>query len=205
MENIKVYNQDGNPVGEVAVPKFSTVPWKKELVHQVFKALAANQRRPIAHTKNRGEVSGGGKKPWRQKGTGRARQGSIRSPLWRHGGVTFGPRNTTDWSQKINQKMKAEALWASLAKKLTSQELKVADFSLLDATKTKNVARMLKNLVQKYSVLLVVSEKADQILRSAANIEKVKGIKVGNLNVYDVLTHKYILIDQKALPELNYE
>jgi large subunit ribosomal protein L4 len=207
MENVKIYNQDGNLAEEIETPPFLRAPWNADLVHQIFKALAANKRKPIAHTKTRGEVRGGGIKPWRQKGTGRARHGSIRSPLWRHGGVAFGPRNTTDFSQKINKKMIDKALTAALSKKFSSGELKIIN-KLDIIPKTKNLARVIQNLTGNKSSLLIIADEDKSILRAAANLPKVKGVKAKDLSLYDVLTHKYILIEQKALEELrimNYE
>ena len=113
-----VYSQEGKKSGSVTLPEaVFGEKWNADLVHQVVVAMQANARQPIAHTKDRSEVRGGGRKPWAQKGTGRARHGSSRSPIWRHGGVTHGPRNDRDFSQKINRKMKVKALYAVLSKK----------------------------------------------------------------------------------------
>lgn len=202
MNNIKIYNQDGNVSGEVAAPELFFKKWNPSLVHQVFKALAANRRKPVAHTKTRAEVSGGGKKPWRQKGTGRARHGSTRSPLWRHGGVTFGPRNEKDYSEKINKKMAKEALAESLSKKLALNELKIVNVLEISSSKTKELSRTVSNLTDKKSTLLVAASDNKNVFRAAANLSKLKAIRPKDLNVYDVLNHKYILIEQKALQEL---
>src|SRR3989344_2444481 len=121
-----LYNQSGESVGKVNLPdNVFGLPMNKDLLYQVVNSLMANKRQVIAHAKGRSEVSGGGVKPWRQKGTGRARHGSIRSPIWRHGGVSFGPRNTTDFSQKVNKKVMKKALWEALAKKYSLNQLKV--------------------------------------------------------------------------------
>lgn len=203
MENIKIYNQDGNVAGETEAPKFlASNKWNTSLIHQVFKAMAANKRKPIAHTKTRGEVSGGGIKPWRQKGTGRARHGSIRSPIWRHGGVTFGPRNTTDFSQKINRKMLKKALLEALAKKYSLNQLKVIK-DLEINPKTKELNRVMTNLIGQKTALLAVSGKNKNVFRAANNLAKIKALPVKNLNVYDVLNHQFVLLDQTALQELN--
>jgi len=202
MENIKVYNQDGNVTGEMEAPRFLSSKWNGALIHQVFKAIAANKRKPIAHTKTRGEVSGGGVKPWRQKGTGRARHGSIRSPLWRHGGVTFGPRNTTDFSQKINRKMLKKALWEALAKKYSLNQLKVIK-DLEVNPKTKELNRIMTNLVGQKTALLAVSGENKNVFRAAGNLAKIKALPIKNLSVYDVLNYQYILLDQAALKEIN--
>lgn len=202
MSQLKVYNHDGNVTGEITAPEFLSAQWNAALVHQVFKAIAANIRKPIAHTKNRGEVSGGGIKPWKQKGTGRARHGSIRSPLWRHGGVTFGPRNTTDFSQKINQKMMREALASALAKKIALDELKVVSDLEMKELKTKNVAKALQNIVGGKSALLVLATASANTLRAASNLSNVDPIIVKNLNVFNVLNHKFVVMEQAAVQEL---
>ena len=198
VQQIKIYNSDGNVSGEIEAPEFLLKKWNAALAHQVFKALAANQRQPIAHTKTRGEVSGGRKKPWRQKGTGRARQGSIRSPLWRHGGVTFGPRSTTDYSQKVNKKMLRQALQEALAKKFSLGELKVVKAFSETNGKTKNAAGMIKNLTGGKSTLLLISENGQNLKRAASNLEGVKALPARDLNAYEVLNHKYVLMDQKT-------
>jgi len=202
MEQLKVYNRDGNVTGEMAAPDFLSSVWNAGLVHQVFKAIAANKREPIAHTKNRGEVRGGGIKPWKQKGTGRARQGSIRSPLWRHGGISFGPRNTTDYSQKTNKKMLKKSLRSALAKKLASGELKVVNNLTSENSKTKELAGVVQSLSRGKSALLVVSNSDKSTLRAARNLKRSMAVTAKDLNVLNVLSHTNILIDQKALSEI---
>jgi len=202
MAQLKLYNRDGNVTGEMNAPEFLSTSWNAALVHQVFKTIAANLRKPIGHTKNRGEVSGGGIKPWKQKGTGRARHGSIRSPLWRHGGVTFGPRNTTDFSQKANQKMMRQALASALAKKASLDELKVIADLEVKAPKTKDVAKTIQNLVGGRSALLVLANKNSAALRASANLRNVDSIPVRNLNAFNVLAHKTVIMEQAAMQEL---
>src|SRR3989344_1581452 len=122
---ISVYNLKNEEVSTIDLPEnIFNERWRSDLIAQVLRAQLANKRKPWAHAKDRSEVSGGGIKPWQQKGTGRARHGSTRWPIWRHGGVTFGPRNTTDFTQKVNKKMRALALETSLAQKLSSDQLK---------------------------------------------------------------------------------
>jgi len=188
--------------GEVEAPAFLRAEWNEALVHQVFKSIVANLRKPVAHTKDRSEVSGGGKKPWRQKGTGRARQGSIRSPLWKGGGVTFGPRKTTDYSQKINKKMMRGALESVLSKKNSLGELKIFGSSI-PGQKTKDAAKKILNLSGGKSVILVVSNDDKDILRITNNLKNVKGVRSKNLNLYDVVSNKIVLMDQKAISEIN--
>lgn len=199
---IKIYNQDGNVAGEMDAPAFLSVPWNPSLAHQVFKVYAANKRKNVAHTKTRGEVSGGGIKPWRQKGTGRARQGSSRSPLWRHGGVTFGPRSATDFSQDINKKMLKGALASVLAKKFSLGELKILNNIVLTELKTKNLNRILNNLTDKKSTLLVVANNDNDIFRVMANIKNARSVKARDLNVYDAINYKNIVINKEALGEI---
>ncbi|MDO8430138.1 MAG: 50S ribosomal protein L4 [bacterium] len=199
MNTLKVYNQEGNVTGDLSAPAFLSLPSNVALMHQVFKSIAANLRKPVAHTKNRSEVSGGGIKPWKQKGTGRARHGSIRSPLWRHGGVTHGPRNTTDFSQKINKKMAKKALQLALGEKFKADQLMVVNDLLPKEMKTKFLARTVKNLIGDKSALLVVSQEDKNLLRSSKNLPNAKTIFVKDLNVYEVLNHKYILMDKKAM------
>ena len=202
MSQVKIYNKDGNVSSEMEAPNFLLAPWNVALVHQVFKAIAANKRINIAHTKNRAEVSGGGVKPWKQKGTGRARHGSIRSPIWRHGGVAFGPRNTTDYSQKVNKKMLKNSLISALAMKFSLGNLKVVSGLESEGVKTKNVARVINNLTQNKSTLLVVPNNDKTISRGAANVNKVKVIRAKDLNTFEAMNHLYVLIDQQALAEI---
>ncbi len=198
-ETLKIYNKDGNVTGDIKTPAFLSAPLNINLIHQVFKSIAANLRKNIAHTKTRGEVRGGGKKPWKQKGTGRARHGSIRSPLWKGGGVTFGPRNTTDYSQKINKKMAKGALESALTKKLTANRLKIVENIAFPKGKTKEAAKMVRNLANGKSALVVLAEKDEKTTRALANVPRTD-VKYGkDLSVYDVLQHNFILMDQKVL------
>ncbi|MBU6141660.1 50S ribosomal protein L4 [Patescibacteria group bacterium] len=200
---IKVYNQDGNVSGDMQAPAFLSAAWNPSLVHQVYKSIASNKRTPIAHTKFRGEVSGGGIKPWRQKGTGRARHGSIRSPLWRHGGVSFGPRNTTDRSQKVNRGMGDMALQSVLSRKAADEQLKVVSGFSAEGAKTKVLAHALKNLAGAKSVLLVLANENAAAMRAAKNIARVTPVLAKNMNVHAVASHTVVVIEQKALTELN--
>ncbi len=201
-----VYNLEGKEVGSMDVSDaiFSR-KWNADLVHQIVLAQAANKRHPWAHAKGRGEVRGGGIKPWRQKGTGRARHGSIRSPIWRGGGVSHGPVKERDYSQKINKKMLKAALHAVLSKKLEEGEIKFIDSMKVEPLKTKIVAQNLKKLFsakQIPSTLLVPSVASRQIIRAARNINKVNILPVVSLNVSDVLKAKYVLIEQAAVANI---
>jgi len=191
-------------------------------------AQLANARVAIAHTKNKGEVRGGGKKPWRQKGTGRARHGSIRSPLWKGGGVTFGPRNTRNFSQKINKKMKKAALFSCLSDKAKQKTLMLLDKLELTETKTKEFAKIILNLknilnlkekktgtvdskktkpaekknLKDYSLslLVVASENVSRLSKTGRNIPGVKIIGANSLNVVDLLHYKNLLMLEDSLP-----
>ena len=195
---LAVYNKKNEAVGEVeASDAVFSRPWNSDLIHQVVVAIAANRRQPLAHTKQRDEVRGGGKKPWRQKGTGRARHGSTRSPLWKGGGATFGPRNDRDFSQKVNKKMVKAALYVALSRKLADGELRVIDTMDLKEPKTRELRWI------KQSTLLVPAMGNKDIFRASANMQKVKALDVRSLNVEDVLKFKSVLIDQKAIAAIS--
>lgn len=202
-----LYNWKNEKVGEVELPaSVFGVAWKEALVAQVLTAQLANLRRPWASAKDRSEVSGGGKKPWRQKGTGRARHGSIRSPLWRGGGKAHGPISGRDYSQKINKKMRRVALLSLLSRKLKDGEVKFFDTLEIEAAKTKNLAALLKNTAKlkknskKYDVLFVPDVENKKIFRAASNLQKTAVLSPEALNVYEILNHKNVFIDQKAVP-----
>src|SRR3989344_622792 len=194
---VDVIDQKNTKVGDVDLPDhIFKARWNPDLVHQALSTQLANRRVKLAQVKGRGEVRGGGKKPWKQKGTGRARQGSIRSPLWKGGGISFGPRNARDFSQKINKKMVRNALQGILTKKLSLGICKVVrDLDTLEV-KTKAFARMAQNLTGGKSALLVVANDNIKALQASANLPQVKGVRVKDMNVYDALTHAYVLIEE---------
>ncbi len=202
MITVKLYNRDGNVSGDLEFPKELEVSWKPTLVYQVVNALTANRRKPFAHTKGRSEVSGGGKKPWAQKGTGRARHGSIRSPLWKGGGTTFGPSKERNFEQKINKKMLRQALLSVLTKKATEGEMKVLETLSLEAPKTKLLARTVANIVGTHSALVVAPHGEKNIHLAARNINRVGHTTPQQVNVLDLLNHKDVLIDKVALQSL---
>ncbi len=200
---VEIFDKTNKQTGEIEVPeKFFGLKWNADLVHQVITAFLANLRKPWAHTKDRSEVRGGGKKPWQQKHTGRARHGSSRSPLWIGGGVTFGPRNEKSYKKKINKKMQRIALWTVLSKKLKDEVKIINDLSVAEP-KTKNVAVILKNFFKKPTSLLIVGAKANKdLLRAARNLPKVEVRTASDLNVYDCASHKYVFFEKKAVEEL---
>jgi len=198
---ITVYNEKGEKAGEALLPKeVFEVPMNFDLVYQVAVSQAANKRKVIAHTKDRSEVRGGGRKPWRQKGTGRARHGSIRSPLWRGGGVTFGPRKNRVFKKEIPKKMKRKALFMVLSAKVKDDLLIVLDNLKLDQIKTKIISQILNNLPSKNTSCLVALPKADKnLILSARNLPDTKTIEARNLNVLDLLYFKYLIIPKESI------
>ncbi|OGF63809.1 50S ribosomal protein L4 [Candidatus Giovannonibacteria bacterium RIFCSPHIGHO2_02_42_15] len=207
MPKIKVYNQDGKDVGELELSdKLFAVPWNPDLVHQVVSAERANLRTPIAHTKDRAEVRGGGKKPWRQKGTGRARHGSSRSPIWIGGGITHGPRKDRNYSEKINKKMKRKAVFTVLSQKIRDNEVVFLDELKITQAKTKIGAGILKNLskikgfenVIAKSVIVAVSRPDRNIQRALRNIKNVELIEARNLNPLEIISSKFLVLPQES-------
>jgi large subunit ribosomal protein L4 len=199
-------NFKNEAVGEIEIPEtVFGVSWKPALVRQIITAHLANKRKPWAHTKDRSDVRGGGRKPWRQKGTGRARQGSTRSPLWVGGGKSHGPTNERDYSQKVNKKMGRVALFSILSKKLKEGNIKFVETLELEAPKTKLLAAPLGTLfaLQKKktaNALLIPGSENKNIFRAAANLPKTLAMSPESLNAYEVLNHGNIVIDQKAVP-----
>ena len=203
-----IYNKKGSSAGKVTLPEsVFAVKWNPDLVHQVVHSMQSNARVGVgrAHTKERGEVRGGGKKPWKQKGTGRARHGSSRSPIWVGGGVTFGPRKEKDYSKKINRKMRKSALYSTLSKKNSDGDILFVDSLALDAPKAQEAKNILKSLstVKGYedlntkkenTVLIVTVENDGNAKKSFANFGNVKVTEVRNLNAVDLLSYKYLMV-----------
>lgn len=202
-----VYNKNGKEAGKVSLnDKVFGVNWNADLVHQVATAMMSNARTGTAHTKDRSEVSGTGKKPWRQKGTGRARHGSKRSPIWVGGGVAHGPRSDKDYSKKLTKKMKAKALVVLLSQKLRSGKILFVDSLAQDAIKTKLAAETLKSLSNvsgferlagspKKVAHIAFGESNETARKSFNNISYVDMDEVRNLNVLDILNHEYLVIE----------
>jgi large subunit ribosomal protein L4 len=201
MLKAKVYNMNGEVVGEEKLDSaLFEVEVKEGLIHQAVVAQMANRRQVLAHTKDRGEVSGGGIKPWKQKGTGRARQGSIRSPLWVGGGVVFGPRNDRNFHQKINKKMKRKALLMCLSDRAKEEKIVLLDKLELDNFKTKKFLEILNKLPNKgKKTLLVLADNDKKIIKSAANLSYFKTLESVNLNVVDVLNNEYLMLPVATL------
>ncbi len=205
----QVYNQKGKAVGSLALPEsIFGLSWNADLVHQVVTAMQANARTPVAHTKFRGEVSGTGKKPWKQKGTGRARHGSQRSPLWRGGGITHGPRNDKSYEQKINKKMAAKALFTVLSEKARKGQILFLEEIAMSKIKTKDGVEILNNLKtikgfekmgaakNKKGIYLTVPAKSENVKKSFANIKSIEVDEVRNMNPVDLLAYRFIIMAQ---------
>lgn len=212
-----IYSMAGKKVGTIALPQnLFSAPWRSDLVHQVTTAMQANARQNRAHTKDRAEVAGGGKKPWKQKGTGQARHGSSRSPIWRHGGVTFGPRSTRDYSEKINKKMRIGALLSVLSRKAKDGEIILVDAFTFGAPKTKEALGALVALTKassapllskkgSHSALIALAAHERNAIKSFSNVQGVRTEEMRSLNPVDVLTHKYLIIEnpEKAFAALS--
>ena len=198
---VKTYNQKGEEVGKTELPKeIFEVALNSDLVHQVVLVQQGNRRRKIAKAKDRSEVRGGGKKPWRQKGTGRARHGSIRSPLWKGGGVTFGPRTERVFKKIIPKKMRRKALFMVLSDKAKENFLLILDKLEIEKAKTKLMREILDKLfLKKGSGLLVLPEMQKDIILAARNIPKVQTIQAKDLNVLDLLNYKYVLMTKESI------
>jgi large subunit ribosomal protein L4 len=211
-----IYNQKGTKAGSIALPEsVFGVKFNDDLVHQVVVSMMANKRAGTAHTKDRGEVSGGGKKPWKQKGTGRARHGSSRSPIWTGGGITFGPRNDKDYSKKINKKMRVKALYSVLSQKFNDGKILFIDGISLDAIKTKDAAGVLSNLAKvegfdklgskkRTTALVALPEHNDVLEKSFANLPGVTVVQAQELNALSAMTYQNIVMvnPEMALEQL---
>ncbi len=178
--------------------------WNADLVHQVVMAYQANKRKPWAHAKGRGEVRGGGRKPWKQKGTGRARHGSIRSPIWKGGGKSHGPVKERLYEKTIPSKMKKAALYSGLSKKFADKELFVVSVFPTDILKTKDWHGQLKSFFpgKKINTLLVAQSQQKTIFKGVRNIPKVQAVRASDLHVLNVLKHHYVVIEEGALSNI---
>lgn len=208
-----VYSTEGKKIGNVTLPdSIFGVRWNSDLVKQVADSLLSTKRKNVAHTKDRSEVRGGGKKPWRQKGTGRARHGSIRSPIWVGGGVTGGPRNEKNFERKVSKKMKAKALYTILSRKLRDGEVLFVDSVVLAEPKTRVAVKALQSLSnikgfesifskKNNATVVALSGKNKEIERAFDNIGNVEIFEARNLDPLSLLEYKYLVIEnpQKAL------
>jgi large subunit ribosomal protein L4 len=200
----KMYNVLGKEVGDVELAdNIFNVIVKPEVVHEVFVAQMNNQREPWADTKKRGEVRGGGKKPWQQKGTGRARHGSIRSPIWKGGGVTFGPLSERSYKSKINKKTRRLATAMCLSDKAHNQGLLVVDEFAFSAAKTKEFADFLKKIPLKQKTFVVLTgKKDDQVMRMTQNIPGVVTRVATDVNVMDLVNNQAVILSKAGVEEV---
>ena len=202
MANIKVYKQTGAEAGTMTLnDSVFGVEFNEALVHQVVVAQLNNKRQGTKSTLTRTEVRGGGIKPWRQKGTGRARQGSIRAPQWTGGGVVFAPK-PRDFSQKINKQMKRGALCCALSGKVADEGFVVVDEIKLAGAKTKEMVKVLDALKIDKRVLLVVTDADEAVVRAANNIPTVTTINTSLINVYDVMANEKLVITKEAVKKI---
>ncbi len=199
-----LYTAKGEKKGDIELPEsVFGVPSNDTLLHQVYVAVSANLRSPIAHTKDRGERAGSGKKPWKQKGTGRARAGAVRSPLWRKGGVTFGPTKDRNFSKDTNRKMRQKALCVALSEKLRAEKLRVVDSFAFETKKTREFAALLDKLgVRPGKALLGFSGSDRDIERMSRNIEKTTNVLSANMSAYDLLNHEYLVVTKETVDML---
>lgn len=199
MPTVELLNMQGEQVGEIELdPRIFDREVKMSLIHDVVRMLLNNRRRGTASTKTRSEVSGGGRKPWRQKGTGRARHGSIRSPIWKGGGIVFGPK-PRDYRFVLPKKVRRAALCSALSAKLQDNQLTVLDQLKLEQPKTKEIARLLQNLNVEGKALLVTAGPDLNVYRSGRNIPGLKTIVARQLNVLDIINHDRLILTKDAV------
>jgi large subunit ribosomal protein L4 len=208
----KLYNQIGEAIGKIDLPeRIFGLKLNTGLMKQVLDAISANSRQVLAHTKGRGDVRGGGKKPWRQKGTGRARHASIRSPIWKGGGVAFGPTKDRNFTKKINKKMRRQALFMSLSSKVQDKQILILNDFQLENAKTKEAFNSLKNLsavIEGYrfgkklqdSVLIVLPKRNVNVIRAMENLPFAEVSTANDLNIKKVLQKKYMIMTKDTLP-----
>lgn len=202
MPNYSVFDKTGKKVSDIALSDaiFAITP-NASAMHLCVVAYLANQRQGTQSTLTRAEVRGGGKKPWRQKGSGRARQGSIRSPQWTHGGIALGPK-PREYGKTVNKKVRRLAMKSALSSKVAAEELIVLDSLEMNEIKTKEVVSVLKALETGKKVLVVLPEKNETVYRSARNIKGVKTTLVSTLNVYDILNCDSLVVLKDAVSKI---
>jgi len=208
--NTKIYTREGAESGSITLPEaVFGAAWNPDLVHEVVVGMQANARAGTAHTKDRSEVRGGGAKPWKQKGTGRARHGSRRSPIWTGGGVTFGPRNERDFSVKINKKVKAKALASVLSKKLADNEVFFVDSLAMEEPKTKTAKTVIAALAKgtgheslvtkrKNAAIVILADRNLATEKSFRNFGNMEVVMAKDINPVELLTYKYVVVADAA-------
>ena len=202
MPSVSVFNMEGEQVGTLELSEgVFGVPVNEAVLHEVVVMQMANRRHGTADTKTRGEVRGGGRKPWRQKGTGRARAGSTRSPIWRGGGTVFGP-HPRDYSYKVPAKVRRLALKSALSAKVAGNDLVVVDRLAFEQPRTKDMVRVLEKLAVTGNTLVVTAARDANVHLSARNIPGVKPMEARNVNVYELLKHTKLVITADAVASL---
>lgn len=205
MASVKLYTADGTTKGEIELDdRLFGVKVNPALIHEAVVHQMNNARNSVAHTKTRGEVAGTGKKPWKQKGTGRARHGSRRSPIWSGGGITFGPRNSRVFNSKMNQKARRKAISMVLSDKVVNDRFFAIEDLTIDEGKTKNLLNVLKNLSLAEKKVLIVDLPTNKLIsRAAKNVQSISTTPVNALNMVDLLKGDYVLMSQKAIESLS--
>ena len=202
MPSVKLYNMKANEVGTIDLPDaLFNAEYNEPVIHQAIVTRLANERQGTKSTLTRSEVRGGGAKPWRQKGTGRARQGSIRSPQWVKGGVVFAPKSR-DFSKKMNVKAKEVALFSALSQKIRDNEVFFIDEIKVDAPKTKEMVAFLDAFKFDKTVLMVMDNADEAVLRASANIKAISTIPASQINTYDVVKNAKIVISKTAVEQI---
>lgn len=210
--NVKIYNEKGEELGEEKLPKsIFALKLNESLVHQAMVAQMGNERQVLAHTKDRSEVRGGGKKPWNQKGTGRARVGSNRSPIWIGGGVTFGPTKDRNFKKDINRKMRQKAINIVLSDKLKNnnfiilEKIELKDFktSAVDKIILNFEKKIINNKSKKRSILLINDSKDEKLKYSIRNLEGLKLINIDNINILDLLKYRNLIVMKNTVKKLS--
>jgi len=201
-----LYNAKGEKKGTIELPEeVFDIPGNDTLLHQVYVAISANLRSPIAHTKDRADRAGSGKKPWRQKGTGRARIGQVRAPHWRKGGIVFGPTKDRNFSKEANRKMRRKAVGIALSEKLRADRIRFVDSFSFDDRKTKSFASMLSSLgidSGKRTLIAFAGGERD-VERMSRNIERVDNVLSENMSVYDLLQNEYLVLTKESVSMLS--
>lgn len=203
MEKIIVYNQQGKKVGTIQLPQIFLSEIKPHLIHKAVLWQIKKSIPSTAHTKTRSQRRGGGKKPWRQKGTGRARTGSLRSPIFRKGGVVFGPTPQKNFAIKMPKKERRQALKSILSSKATAQKIIVLDKLKLIQIKTKKMEEILTNLKILGTILLIIDKKDEKIKKSAKNLPYLKLVPANSLNILDLTNYEYLIITKDGIKKIN--
>lgn len=200
---ISVHNLEGEKVEDIELSdSIFALPSNDDLLHQVYVAIAANKRMTISHTKDRSERSGSGTKPWKQKGTGNARVGEKRNPVWRKGGIAFGPTKDKNFSKDVNKKMKQKAVLIALGEKIRKQELIIVSDLNIKERKTKEFAKALSNLKVTGKILIGFDETEKDMRTYSRNIESVMNVFTRNLNVYDLLNNKTLVLSKSSIKHI---